>query len=191
MSLMLNHQALCGFLRNLALALPDRISNVHFTSALVKGLPSCHLTPPRNWNVRVRPSSVNVHDVARSGTTLSIRFCGLSGSNTTRLLNTAMNGISVEIVASSSTEALGGLSRCVMRTVPPCFWADAATVEATRPASANHRRDRGIDVFPSGILGTGGTLANDRRGGNDIGPSLRHSFGKPIIDVHWQSRLTP
>ena len=41
------------------------------------------------------------------------------GSNTTRLLNTAMNGWFTEMVNSSWIEALGGLSRCEMRSVPP------------------------------------------------------------------------
>ena len=36
-----------------------------------------------------------------------------------------MNGMTVEIVASSWIEALGGLSRWEMRSVPPCFWANA------------------------------------------------------------------
>ncbi len=36
---------------------------------------------------------------------------GLVWSNTTRLLNTGMNGNTVEIVASSWIDALGGLSQ--------------------------------------------------------------------------------
>jgi hypothetical protein len=36
---------------------------------------------------------------------------GLVWSNSTRLLNTGMNGNTVEIVASSWIEALGGLSQ--------------------------------------------------------------------------------
>ena len=135
MSLMLNHHVLCGFFRSLPLTLPDRMSKVHFTSALVNGLPSCHLTPSRNWNVSVRSSSLSAQDVARSGTTLSSRFSRLSGSNTTRLLNTAMNGMTVEIVASSRIEALGGLSRWVTRSVPPCFWAGAVPTEASRQSN--------------------------------------------------------
>ena len=38
-------------------------------------------------------------------------FSGLVWSNSTRLLNTAMNGWVTETVASSCSEALGGLSR--------------------------------------------------------------------------------
>ena len=38
-------------------------------------------------------------------------FCGLPWSNITRLLNSDMNGTTVELVASSCGEALGGLSR--------------------------------------------------------------------------------
>jgi hypothetical protein len=41
-------------------------------------------------------------------------------------LNTDMNGMTVEIVASSWIEALGGLSICVMRSVPPDFCASDA-----------------------------------------------------------------
>src|SRR5690349_22547173 len=110
---MLNHQVLRGFFRSFPLTFPVSMSQVHFTSALVNGLPSCHLTPSRSRNVKVVLLSAHVHDVARSGTTLSSRSNGLSGSNTTRLLNTDMNGMSVEIVASSRIDALGGLSRCV------------------------------------------------------------------------------
>src|SRR4051794_25646387 len=117
--LTLNHHVLCGFFRNLPLTWPVRISQVHFTSALVNGLPSCHLTPSRSLKVSVRSSSLSAQEVARSGTTLSNRFTGLSGSNTTRLLNSDMNGMTVEIVASSRIEALGGLSRWVTRRVPP------------------------------------------------------------------------
>ena len=36
-----------------------------------------------------------------------------------------MKGMTVEIVASSWIEALGGLSRWVTRSVPPAFCADA------------------------------------------------------------------
>src|SRR5262245_22388610 len=36
-----------------------------------------------------------------------------------------MNGVTVDTVASSWIEALGGLSQMYMRSVPPCFWANA------------------------------------------------------------------
>src|SRR5262245_29157077 len=39
-----------------------------------------------------------------------------------------MNGVTVETVASSWIEALGGLSQMYMRSVPPCCWASAAAV---------------------------------------------------------------
>ena len=44
------------------------MSQVHFTSALVKGLPSCHFTPSRSLKVSLVPSSLHAHSVARSGT---------------------------------------------------------------------------------------------------------------------------
>src|ERR1700735_1639300 len=97
-SLMLNHHVLRGFLRILLSTLPVRASHVHFTSAEVNGLPSCHFTPSRSWNVNVRSSSLYFHDVARSGTIASSRFCLLSGSNTTKLLNTGVNGVSTVVV---------------------------------------------------------------------------------------------
>ena len=56
------------------------------------------------------------------------------GSNTTRLLNTAMNGWFTEMVDSSWIEALGGLSRCEMRSVPPDFCAKAGTAPVTKAA---------------------------------------------------------
>ena len=42
---------------------------------------------------------------------VSIVLSGFCWSNTTRLLNTPMNGCTVEMVASSWMEALGRLSR--------------------------------------------------------------------------------
>src|SRR5436190_17547137 len=83
--LRLNHHDLRGFLRSFDSS-PRSMSQVHFTSADVNGLPSCHFTPGRSLKVRVVPSLSQAHSVARSGTILSGRFCRLSGSNTTRLL---------------------------------------------------------------------------------------------------------
>ena len=51
----------CGF---------TMFSRVNFTSAAVKGFPSCHLTPGRSLNSQTRPSSVVFHDAARSPTGL-------------------------------------------------------------------------------------------------------------------------
>src|SRR4051812_40439424 len=108
--LRLNHHDLRGFLRSFDSS-PSSMSQVHLTSDEVNGLPSCHFTPSRSLKVRSLPSLLHAHSVARSGTILSGRFCFSAGSNTTRLLYTDMNGMTVEIVASSWIEALGGLSR--------------------------------------------------------------------------------
>ena len=62
------------------------MSQVHFTSALVKGLPSCHFTPSRSLKVSLVPSSLHAHSVASSGTIWSGAFCLDFGSKTTRLL---------------------------------------------------------------------------------------------------------
>src|SRR3974390_1296966 len=121
MSLILNHQVLRGFFRIFDSVFPVTVSKVHFTSVLVNGSPSCHFTPFCNCMVKVRPSPLHFQLVASSGTIRSSRFCGESGSNMTRLLNTAANGITVDIVASSHIDALGGLSRWVTRSTPPCF----------------------------------------------------------------------
>ena len=42
------------------------------TSAEVKSLPSCHLTPWRSWNVHTLPSSLGSHDSARPGAMLAV-----------------------------------------------------------------------------------------------------------------------
>src|SRR6185503_20951342 len=84
-SLRLTHHDLRGFLRSFD-SPPISMSKVHLTSAEVNGLPSCHFTPSRSLKVRSLPSLPHVHEVARSGTMRSGRFCLLSGSNTTRLL---------------------------------------------------------------------------------------------------------
>src|SRR5215467_10053803 len=90
--------------------LPISIRQVHCTSFAVKGWPSCHFTPCRS--LKVSFVFVESHDQlsARSGITVSRLSCGLAGSNTTRLLNTAANGITEAIVDSSTSEAEGGLS---------------------------------------------------------------------------------
>src|SRR5215471_10252457 len=101
-------------------------SQVHFTSAAVKGLPSCHFTPCRNAKVSFFPSSLHAQLVAKSGTMPSRLFCGLCGSNMTRLLKTPIIGITTEIVPSSWIDILAGLSRCAMRKMPPAFCAQAS-----------------------------------------------------------------
>src|SRR5262245_61745729 len=84
-SLRLNHHGLRGFLRSL-LSGDTSMSQVHFTSALVNGLPSCHFTSSRSLKVSLVPSSLHFHSVASSGTMASGAFCLDLGSNTTRLL---------------------------------------------------------------------------------------------------------
>jgi len=62
-------------------------------------------------NVSVVLSSLHDQLTARSGTIVWKLFCGTSCLYRTRLLKIPMNGITVEYVASSRIEALGGLSR--------------------------------------------------------------------------------
>ena len=90
--------------------LPMIIRQVHCTSLAVKGWPSCHFTPCRS--LKVSFVFVASHDQlsARSGITVSRLSCGLAGSNITRLLNTAENGITEAMVDSSISEVEGGLS---------------------------------------------------------------------------------
>src|ERR1700676_5553581 len=93
-----------------AAPLPISIRQVHCTSFDVKGWPSCHVTPC--LSLKVSFVLVESHDQlsARSGITVSIFSCTFAGSNTTRLLKTAANGITEAMVDSSSSEVLGGLS---------------------------------------------------------------------------------
>src|SRR5450759_5438984 len=100
-SVTFSYQVLRGFLRNLALALPITMSKVHLTSLEVNGLPSCHLTPSRSLKLSFVCSAFQDQLVARSGTMESRLFCATSCLYTTKLLNTPMNGILVEKVASS------------------------------------------------------------------------------------------
>src|SRR5260221_53545 len=106
-------------------ALPARRSQVHFTSAAVKGFPSCQVTPCRSAKVSCLPSSLHFQLLARSGTMPSRLFCRACWSNTTRLLNTPIIGSTTEIVPSSWIDMLIGLSRWVMRRTPPGFCAQA------------------------------------------------------------------
>ena len=100
-----------GFLRKSSGSLPVSLFQVHCTSLAVNGLPSCHLTPWRSLNVSLVLVASQAQLSARSGTMVSIVLSGFCWSNTTRLLNTPMNGCTVEMVASSWMEALGRLSR--------------------------------------------------------------------------------
>src|SRR6202007_10679 len=73
-SLRLMYQTRRGLLRmrsSFSSPLPITASNVHFTPALVKGLPSCHFTPWRNLKVSLVLSSFHAQLSASSGTILS------------------------------------------------------------------------------------------------------------------------
>ena len=112
-SLRLMYQILRGLLRMMSLfsSSPLTASKVHFTSFDVNGLPSCHFTSERSLKVSLVLLASHDQLSARSGTILSGLFFFSFGSNTTRLLNTAMKGWFTEIVASSWIEAEGGFSR--------------------------------------------------------------------------------
>src|SRR5256885_5643134 len=139
----LAYQPLRKLTLKLSLAVPASSSKVHLTSAAVNGLPSCHFTPSRSAKVRVLPSSLQVHLVARSGVMPSRLFCRALGSNTTRLLNTPIIGITTEIVPSSWIDMLAGLSRWAMRRTPPCFCAQ--TDDSGRAAITTARRRAALD----------------------------------------------
>src|SRR5690349_9024583 len=137
---MLVYQPLRKLTLKFSLALPCNRSIVHFTSAALNGLPSCHFTPLRTVKVSVLPSSLQDHFSARSGTMSSRLFCFLVGSNITRLLNTPIIGSTTEIVPSSWIDMLAGLSRWVIRRMPPCFWAEALPKGAmSRNATTTNR----------------------------------------------------
>src|SRR5215470_13020403 len=111
MSLSFVYQTFRGLrLKSCVSVLPISIRQVHCTSLAVNGWPSCHFTPWRSLKVSL--VLVESHDQlsARSGITVSILSCGFAGSNTTRLLNTAANGITEAMVDSSSNDVEGGLS---------------------------------------------------------------------------------
>jgi hypothetical protein len=90
--------------------LPISIRQVHCTSLAVKGWPSCHLTPRRNLKVNLVLVASHDQLSARSGITVSRLSCGLAGSNTTRLLKIAANGVTEAMVDSSCNDVLGGVS---------------------------------------------------------------------------------
>src|ERR1700761_7413330 len=90
--------------------LPISIRQVHCTSLAVNGLPSCQVTPCRSLKVSLVLVGSQDQLSARSGITVSRLSWVLAGSNTTRLLNTAANGITEAIGDSSSSDVLGGLS---------------------------------------------------------------------------------
>src|SRR5689334_15804421 len=59
-----------------------------------------------------------------------------------------MNGWFTEMVDSSWIEALGGLSRCEMRSVPPDFCARAGTAPHTKAAQDAARIAQRESIFP-------------------------------------------
>ena len=59
-----------------------------------------------------------------------------------------MKGITVEMVASSWIEALGGLSRWVTLSVPPAFCADAGAALATTKRAAIEAAMKPRILFP-------------------------------------------
>src|ERR1700752_3754195 len=89
---------------------PISIRQVHCTSFAVNGWPSCHFTPWRSLKVSFVLVESQDQLSARSGMTVARLSCGLAGSNITRLLNTAANGITEAMVASSRSDVEGGLS---------------------------------------------------------------------------------
>src|SRR6478736_7016578 len=90
--------------------LPISIRQVHCTSLAVNGWPSCHFTPCRSLKVNLVLVESQDQLSARSGMTVSRLSWTLEGSKTTRLLNTAANGVTEAMVDSSSNDVLGGLS---------------------------------------------------------------------------------
>src|SRR5262245_2149160 len=94
-----------------SVSLPVNLFQVHCTSLAVYGRPSCHLTPWRSLKVILVFVGSQAQLSARSGTIVSGELTFLLWSNSTRLLNTAMNGCTVEMVASSWIDPLGRLSR--------------------------------------------------------------------------------
>ena len=68
-------------------------------------------------------------------------------AKSTRLLNSDMNGSTVELVASSWIEALGGLSRWYIFSTPPLFCASATPEFKTRAAMRPPVRIIGRIVF--------------------------------------------
>jgi hypothetical protein len=130
------YQDLRGLRRSLWLDLPVSRSQVHLTSAAVKGLPSCHLTPSRNGKVSSVPSSLHDQPVARSGTIDCMSFCLACWSNMTRLLTNPMVARAGTASASSCIDRLGGESRACTRKIPPCFCASAAAEPKITPSNA-------------------------------------------------------
>src|SRR5258708_13896118 len=89
--------------------LPISIRQVHCTSLAVNGWPSCHFTPCRSLKVSLVLVESQDQLSAKSGMTVSRLSWALEGSKTTRLLKTAINGVTEAIADSSTTETLAEL----------------------------------------------------------------------------------
>ena len=131
----LRYQVSRGLRRSFSLPRPSSMSQVHLTSAAVKGLPSCHLTPWRSLNVSAVPSSFQAQLSASSGRIASKLFCAMCWSNRTRLLKTDIAGVTAKRVDSSWIDMLAGLLLAGMRRIPPDFCARALG-PANAPASS-------------------------------------------------------
>jgi hypothetical protein len=130
------------------------VSQVHFTSLAVNGLPSCHLTPWRSGKISWVPSSLHDQPVARSGTIEATLFCATCWSNTTKLLNTGMTGVPAVIVDSSCIDMLAGLAKSGICRTPPDFCASAgATAARTAPSNAagTANRSRLRPILPEAV----------------------------------------
>src|SRR3954447_19970508 len=92
------NQAWRGLLRIFPFSSPDTMSQVHFTSRAVNGLPSCHFTPLRNVKVSSVMASFHFQWEASSGTMEARLFCGTCWSYMTRLLNSGMKGMTTDAV---------------------------------------------------------------------------------------------
>ena len=132
------------------MAVPSNSSQVHFTSADVKGFPSCHLTPCRSGNFSSVPSSFHDQLVARSGMIEDGLFCATCWSYITRLLNNPIAGRSAAPVASSCSDMLAGLSKNEILRTPPDFCASAPSpapsASSSEPAIANRRTCRVMNL---------------------------------------------
>ena len=92
---------------------------------------------------RDNPPSASIHEEATISTVMP--FMSVYNNLVVFDPKADQNRMTVEIVASSWIEALGGLSRWEIFRVPPCFWAKAGAVantNATRVPAANATRER-------------------------------------------------
>ena len=118
------------------------MSQVHFTSAEVNGLPSCHFTPWRKVKVRAVPSSLHFHAVASSGRMVSRLCCGMCWSKMHQIVEHRHEG----------DDDRGGrflLDRGAGRTVDMRDGQDAAVfLREGRGARQSHRDAEAGDLAP-------------------------------------------